>query len=381
LFGDKPAYLILSLCVLLAVLLTYWIVERFRNRFKRSSPPPRSSGLAIAKVLDGDLAEARAILEEKTSANGVDFVDGLIGLVAVLRKQGEVQRARTLLEQLGEHEKTAWVDELKVRLCLDTDDLAAALEYVENIPDIPLEIALATLARCQLWDDALDLYRKRVNRKVRASDLEANLMAGAAIKLFQVQRDKVASKQLKKATNLNGDAQLVLLGNTLYSESKSVRDSAKERLLLQWPWFFTDTLETSTLVPTSDVLERSRTQWNAGEKSSALGLLRDCLEAEPNDWVVRRQYVTWILDGDDPLSWRAELADLIERLKSPMNLTIKGYCQDCGLEGHTLVTVCPRCDAIGRFGRNPVAGKMAARYLEHSLGASVSDLVEDTRNI
>ena len=183
-FQNQPIAIVVCFAVCLAVLLLAWVIQKLRSRADRIQAAPEEIGFALAKALGGDLSGARRILELKTSANNHEFTSAVVGLVAVLRAQGEYQRAKTLLDQLGRKTNRVWVDELKVQLCLDSNDLAGALDLLETLDDLPVELYVATLARMGHWDKALEMYRAKTTRRGRLAESEANLLAGAATQLY-----------------------------------------------------------------------------------------------------------------------------------------------------------------------------------------------------
>jgi len=372
----KDNYPVIGLSLALFLGLTLLILVRRRTTRSRLAPAPRDGGMALAMVLDEDLGEARRILEEKTKLSGPGFADAVIGLVAVLRAQGELQRARTLLDQLAEKKGAAWVDALRVRLALDADDLPAASELMEEAPDLPVPLAVATLVRHGKWADAFELYRKRTARKARSSEMEANLMAGMAVEAFQEGRIRPGQKLLKKACGHYDGALLPLIVGSMYHQRENERQALGETLAKRWPWRIKTDVETFDFISTSHVVEEARSAWDAGEAEVALGILRDHLDAQDDDWLAREQYVRWILELEDPRGWRAELADLVERLKNRPDLTITGYCQSCGLTVEQPTVVCPRCDAIGSFGRDVVSEVLRARYLDNPSGVGLDTLID-----
>ena len=372
----KDNYTVIGLSLALLMGLTLLVLVRRRIARCRLAPAPRDGGMALAMVLDEDLGEARRILEEKTKLNGPGFADAVIGLVAVLRAQGELQRARTLLDQLAEKNTAAWIDALRVRLALDADDLGGASELMVLAPDLPVPLAVATLVRLGKWADALELYRKRTARKARSSEMEANLMAGMAVEAFQGGRIRPGQKLLKKARGHADGALLPIIIGSMYHQRENERQALGKILAKRWPWRIEADVETFDFVSTSHVVEQARGAWESDEAEVALGILRDHLDTHDEDWLAREQYIRWILELEDPRGWRAELADLAERLKNRPDLTIIGYCQSCGLTAERPTVVCSRCDALGSFGRDAVTKALRPRYLDNPSGVGLDTLID-----
>jgi hypothetical protein len=196
-----------------------------------------------------------------------------------------------------------------------------------------------------------------------------------AVESFRDGRVRQGQKFLKKSQNQNGDALLGLIVGSLYHHRETERTAQAKAVMERWPWRIDSDTETFGFVATSHVVEDARIAWNTGDKELALGMLRNDLDANENDWIVREQYLRWILELEDPRGWRAELADLINRLKIRPKLSIIGYCQQCGLPADTPTVICPRCDTLGSFGRMAVKEVLRARYLDKPVGVGIDTMV------
>ena len=73
--------------VLAPGILLCWVIRRRRAS---QQAQPRGLGAALAYCLDGDLVEARTILESRIRQREGDLMDTVVGLIAVLRTQGEL---------------------------------------------------------------------------------------------------------------------------------------------------------------------------------------------------------------------------------------------------------------------------------------------------
>ena len=202
------------------MLLVAWVIQKLRSRGERIQTAPEEIGFALAKVLAGDLSGARRILEQKTSANNHEFTSAVVGLVAVLRAQGEYHRAKTLLDQLALKTNRVWVDELRVQLCLDSNDLAGALDLCEALDDLPVELHVAVLARSSRWEAALELYRDKTSRRGRLAESEANLLAGAATQMYIRGEEKRPYKMLNRARALAPEAFMVSLASETWGDDR-----------------------------------------------------------------------------------------------------------------------------------------------------------------
>jgi hypothetical protein len=371
---DSTAVLIMAGLVVF-FLLVIWVLIRVRRA--RNAERPRGAGSALAYCLDGDLAEARIILESRIRLREGDLIDNVVGLIAVLRAQGELQRARGIINRLVEPGEKAWVDALRIRLELDAGDTKSAADYVVQCRQIPVGLAIAALARDGRWTESLRLYRQRTSRKTRSSRLEAELLAGSAAEAFRAGQGRAGRKALKKALSLNEDALLPLLVGARYHSKEVDRDALRDRLKTKWPWSINDFGETIPVGPTSDVLTEGRAAYAAGNKETARATLRDRLDVHPADWRVRQQYTAWVLDEDNPKAWRAELAELASLLTDSIGEVVQGHCSHCGLAVSESVIICPRCDSIGTVGWDSRRSDVRPRYLEDPSGALVGSLFEE----
>lgn len=372
-FQNQPIAIVVCFAVCLALLLLAWVIQKLRSRAERIQAAPEEIGFALAKALGGDLSGARRILELKTSANNHEFTSAVVGLVAVLRAQGEYQRARTLLDQLGRKTNRVWVDELKVQLCLDSNDLAGALDLLETLDDLPVELYVATLARMGHWDKALEMYRAKTTRRGRLAESEANLLAGAATQLYIQGDEKRPYKMLNRAVTLAPDAFMVSLATEAWGDGhpKPIR-SALRKVFARKKSGERDA--TASGIESSDLVFNARAAWEKGDKGQALGSLRNHLDTNPGDWFVRAQYLEYILERDEPKDWRAELAELVDLLKIEKKVSIKGYCQSCSTEVREPVTVCPNCNAIGTFSMTKAGGGEQSIPSGMDVGTRASEL-------
>mgnify|MGYP001396565710 CR=1 FL=1 len=361
--------------VLVTLLTVLWVFIRVRRA--RESARPRGIGAALAYCLDGDLSEARTILEGRIRLREGELIDSIIGLVAVLRAQGELQRARGILNRLVEPGQQAWVDALRIRLELDAGQTQVAADYVMECPRVPLGLGVAALARDGRWGEALRVYRHRTSRKTRSSRLEAELVAGAAAQAFSQGQEKAGRKALKRSLSLNEDALLPLVVGARFHPKESDRAELRERLRARWPWTMNDLGETISVGATSDVLQAARAEYDVGKTEKALATLRDRLDVHPMDWRVRQQYTDWVLEHGDSGAWRGELAELTTLLEKVLGAAVQGFCSHCGLAVAEPVIICPRCDSIGTVGWEPRNSELQPRYLDDPVGARMNTLFED----
>jgi len=344
--------------------LVVWVLIRRRRRKVQA---PRGGGMAAALALDEDLAGARSIFEERVRQSGYDFVDSVIGLVAVMRAQGELQRAKTLIESLSARRPALWLDCIRLRLRMDSGDASGAVDLVRKNQKIPSDLAVAALLRAGHALEALDAYRSRTPRRKRESCVEADLVALVALQALKEGDEKRARKHAGKAKKLNRGARLPLfvLG-VLDSPDENGPVSAPE-----WPWQIQKDAETFKIVQSSHTVREADRLYCQGDLEGALGVLRARLDEDPTDWCVRQRYAEGILDQDDPRLWRTELKEITELLKNEPRVSIKGYCQACGFASAEPLIVCPRCDAIGFTSTKRPENQAEPRYLEQAYGADL----------
>ena len=261
-FVQEPALLWPLVGGVLALgILLFWVIRRRRAS---QQAQPRGLGAALAYCLDGDLVEARTILESRIRQREGDLMDTVVGLIAVLRTQGELQRARGILDQLQARGTGPWVDVLRIRLELDAGETEVAADHALACRHAPLELAIAALARDGRWPDALKVYRHRTSRKTRSSRIEAELIAGAAAVAFNQGQERAGRRALKKAVSLNQEALLPLIVASRYHPKESERRAFRDRLATRWPWTLNDFGETISLGASSHVVQDARELYEQG---------------------------------------------------------------------------------------------------------------------
>ncbi len=351
-------------------LLAAWLIARRRERRRaRERRSPNGPGVALALALDGDLAGARSILAGQVGRGGADALDGLVGLVAVLKAEGDLVRARALLDRLAaRHPGAPWLDAMRLRLALDDGRLEDACRLVDGGAEVPLEMALAALGRAGRWADALRRYRQTVPRRQRAAETEAALAAGCAAELMRAGQPRSARRALKRALSLDPDGVLPLA----VAADLHPRDGERHRLARalgqRLPGRHGEP-------PEPEALQSARRRWQDGEHEVALGLLRDHLEEAPTDWAVRRLYARWIVEVGTADDWRAELADLVGVLADGGDAAAPVECRRCGHVEAEPFAVCPRCDALGSLREVARRRDDVRRGMPSSAGAALSELM------
>ncbi len=331
----------------LALIGVLWTAALRARRRRRKRPVRRSvagAGVALARALEGDLEGAQGVLEAAVRA-GQATPDVVLGLVAVLRARGESVRAATWVERLARRSSAPWLQALRLRLALDVGDSDGALRILRAAAAVPLELEVAAWVRAGHWEDALQRYRERTPRKARSSEVLGALVAGLAAQRAQAGHERTARRLIRRAVALDPEGLLpVAVGARLHPRAGE-RARCAAVLAQRAP----------TLAPgggatlaESPALAAARTAHAAGDVELALGRLRDHLEAAPDDWPARQQYVRWLLDAGTPEDWRVELAELL-RWRAPASEEGQGgqRCGRCRYSAPDGFFVCPRCDALG----------------------------------
>lgn len=326
-----------------AMLIAWLAARRAERRRPRRPPSPSGPGAALALALDGDLTAARRVLEDRVRFPGPERIDALVGLIAVLKAQGELGRARELLEHLAGRVRAPWLDAMRVRLALDAGEVAAAAALVDESDDLPLELALAALCRADRWADALRRYRTALHRRQRDPTLEGALAAGCAFELTRVEHHRNARRALKRALALDPDGVLPLVVAAHLHPKASERHRCAHKLAGRLPGY-----EPSPAGdPHLEALQTALSLDESGAREAALGALRDMLEDDPRAWDVRVVYTRWIIESGTPDDWRTELAELVGLLAAEAAAPQPVACGACHYVTATPFAICPRCDAIG----------------------------------
>lgn len=325
--------------------LAVWMRRRRRERERQAAyRPPEGPGTALALALDGDLDGARRVLEATLKVTGPSAADLVVGLVAILKAQGHIARARALLDRLARPGAPAWLTAVRVRLALDAGALPEAAAMVDAHPSLPVELALAVLCRAGRWSDALRRYRIHVPRRERDGATEGALAAGCAAELARQGQLRSARRALKRALALDPRGALPLMVASRLHPRVAERKRAAERIADRLPG-----INHATNGPHDEALDAARAADAEGERERALGILRDTVEQSPRAWVVRRQYAQWLVESGTADDWRAELAEIVELLVEPASTRRPTRCTACDLIQIEPFAVCPRCDAIGQI--------------------------------
>lgn len=353
------------------VLLGAWIAARRADRRRaRRASSPSGPGAALALALDGDLDHARRILEERVRLGGPERVDALVGLVAVLKAQGRAPRARELVDQLAGRVQAPWLDALRVRLALDAGDVTAAAALVDERHELPIELALAALARADRWSDALRRYRATHSRRARDPALEAALAAGCAFELTRAHHTRSARRALKRALALDPDGVLPLVVAARLHPKETERHRSARKLAGRLPGFG----PSPAANPRAEALAAALSLDESGQREAALGAVRDLLERHPRAWDARAVYTRWIIQSGTPEDWRHELAELVDLLTDD-GAAPPVACRACGYTTPTPFAICPRCDAIGSVELVERRGDHAPDPGSSAVGTALSELL------
>lgn len=340
----------LPLASFVAVLVVLAIARRRRQaRRRRAAERPGGPGVALALALDGDLERSRILLERRLRLGGAAGLDALVGLMAVLRAQGDHARARAVLDRLSKRQSAPWLDAMRVRLALDEGRIAEACAVVESGRPVPVETAVAALARAGRWADALRRYRAAVPRRQRTAAMEAALAAGCAACFADRGQQRSARRALKRALALDPEGLLPMYVAARLHPKPADRHRFAERLARQMP---TD----GPVRHERDEVRQARQLDADGGREAAMGILRDVLDAEPRAWDARRLYTAWLVESGGADDWRAELAELVDLLAEKAAGPVGARCTDCGLIVAELFAICPRCDALGTADPTGAAG-------------------------
>lgn len=352
--------------------LGVWLRRRRRERERRAAyRPPEGPGTALALALDGDLSGAQRVLEATLRITGPSAADLVVGLVAVLKAQGQTDRARALLDRLALRDAPAWLSAIRVRLALDGGAPSEAAALADR-PGVPIELALAALCRAGRWSDALRRYRSGVPRRDRSAGTEAALAAGCAVELASVGQDRSARRAVKRALALDPDGALPLMVATRLHPRAAERKRAAERVGRELPG-----ITEPGSGPEAETIERAQAADADGEREKALGILRDAVEYAPRSWAVRRLYAEWLIESGAPEDWRAELAEIVDLLATPDQAHRPTRCVRCDLVRPEPFAVCPRCDAIGQIEpATSVESGPAAQLFASTVGCDLAPLLD-----
>ena len=361
------------------LLLLLWAAVRLR----RGSRPTASGGpgAAMALALTGDLVGARQMLE-RLVRESADRADALIGLVAVLRASGELDRAAAIVERLAAGSEFTWIRALQVRLALDVGELDRAADIVSAHPSLPMSIQLAAMVRAGRWEDALARYQQGTPRRSRDRAVLAALLSGCAAQYTREGAIRGARRALKRALALDPEGLLPLAVAARIAEREAAREDFGRRAAERAPWLALSDPETFPISkadadPERAVLAEARERFDAGEIESALGNLRDHLDRHPDAWIVRNQYDRWLIEKGEPADWRAELAEVLERI--PTSEREKSYpvaCRACGFLAIMPFYICPRCDGLGTAGTAAAESASGPRGGPSRKGSEIAELLD-----
>lgn len=316
-----------------------WLVWPRRRRRRRAPERvgPTGVGAALAFALDGELDRARSLLTQHVRVAGADQPDAVIGLIAVLRAQGDFVRAAAIVRGLRVRQPAAWIDALCVRLCLDAGQVERAAGFVDA--RTPADLAIAALIRAGRWSDAL----ARMGRGAPPL-AEAAAQAGWAASLLAEGEERAGRKRLKRAHALAPESAAVLAVLERHASRPADRAAAGRALAKR----LGRTLEaTDDIDPGArELIEATDAQVGAGDVEAALGGLRDALDRMPESVPLRRRYERLLLEHGAPEDWRTALAERSEiaiavEQRAPAPLI---GCRACRLRLSHPVFVCPRCD-------------------------------------
>ncbi len=401
------------------VLLAAVIGLRPRRRPAPEASGPRGVGAALAFALDGDLTRARALMEARVrSTRGTD-PDAVLGLLAILRAEGNHARAAALVVALLRRRPAAWLFAAGVRICLDAGQPARAAALARKASEdprrpvgrkgdldghpprggpLPLDLQVAAFVRAGRPDEALSVLAGRVGRKESTPAQLGSVQAILALQLARTGDERGARRRLKRAVALAPEALAVLVAASKLHGRPAERARAAARLAERvgvgghegHPVAQGSAPARSPRpgrTPSAEVgideggaLGLARAAFLDGKVEEALGRLRDRLDAAPDDERVRRQYEAWLLAHGQPADWRAALAERAERGVGRLSEEAVLACDHCGFVAQEPVFLCPRCDRFDTLHRAPaVAPRPGVR--PSAAGARLVDLApEDAGN-
>ncbi|MGK0358609.1 MAG: putative Zn-dependent protease [Bradymonadia bacterium] len=343
-----------------------WLVWPKRRRPTQAPNGPSGVGAALAYALDGNLPEARARLTHLVRAGGGDRPDAVLGLVAVLRAQGDFARAAAIVRGLQARQATPWLRSLCVRLCLDAGHVDRAAAFVdESTPD---DLGLAALCRADEW--SAGLARLQAMTAPVDAATEAGVLAGWAADRLRNGEDRSARKRLKRAVALAPESVAVLAIQSRFAARPIDRTRAEAALDARVGRNLRR--EDGIDAPTAELLVRAETLVKESNVEAAMGILRDALDRTPENEPTRAAYDRLILEHGAPEDWRAALADRAEMrpvvLVAPPTLG----CGRCGLVTDASFFVCPRCDRFDTLQADIVALQTGVH--PSAAGCGVEDL-------
>ena len=342
--------------VAIAIPLVLWATLRGRGR-RSADPTFGGLGGAVALVLEGSLDAAAELVEHEVRQHGAS-PEHVLAWVALLRARDQGAEAARLVERLSRRVHAPWLSAMRVRLALDAGHIDAALAHV-LAGDAPTDLSLSTLMRAGRWAEAHTLYEGQVSKRDRQPRVLAVLHTGRAVIAAQRGQSKAARKAIKRALGFDEHAVIV--------------QTVAARLLADRPRPKTEQPMGASPEPGLGTLQAAREEYERGSHQHALGLLRDHLDAVPQDQRVRRQYGAWLLEHGGPADWRAELADILSTLTGA-EVALGWKCTGCSVVVHEAVFVCPRCDGMGPF--DPVDARADLTPFGGSLrGARVQELI------
>ena len=343
------------LAIIAIVGLAIWLVWPRRRPAARVPIGPTGVGAALAHAMDGGLDEARALLTRLVRAGGADRPDAVLGLVAILRAQGDLARAAAIVRGLQAREPAPWLRSLCIRLCLDAGQPERAAAFVDaSTPD---DLALAALCRAGRWSTAL--ARLQALSAPADAATEAGVLAGWAADRLKRGDDRAARKRLKRALALAPESVAVMAVQGRFASRAADRARASAALAERVGRNLQP--EDGIDAPSAELLSRAEILVKEENFEAAMGALRDALDRTPSNTPVRTAYERLILEHGAPEDWRAALAN--RSAQAPMSAQDDPPlgCVRCALHTDVAVFICPRCDRFDTLGSQIRTGQAGVR--------------------